>query len=133
MSETSKSILVVEDNALNMKLIRAVLRFSGHEILEASDGESAIDIARAQAPDLILMDVQLPRMSGLEAVEVLKDDPTTNAIPVVAMTAYALRGDREKILESGCDGYVSKPIDTRTLPGVLAEYLGVDSDGPPSR
>ena len=104
--------------------VRAILRFSGHEVIEASDGESAIDIARTETPDLILMDVQLPRMSGLEAAGVLKGDPQTQQIPVVAMTAYALRGDREKILESGCDGYVSKPIDTRTLPGVLAEYLG---------
>ncbi len=116
-------ILVVEDNELNMKLIRAILGFSGYEIVEAMDGETALELIRANRPDLILMDVQLPRMSGLEATEILKNDPGTQDIPVIAMTAYALRGDREKILEAGCDGYVSKPIDTRALPGLLAEYL----------
>ena len=123
-------ILVVEDNELNMKLIRAILGFSGYEIVEAMDGETALELIRAaiemsvdKRPDLILMDVQLPRMSGLEATEILKNDPGTQDIPVIAMTAYALRGDREKILEAGCDGYVSKPIDTRALPGLLAEYL----------
>ena len=126
MSQTSESrsrILVVEDNELNMKLIRAILTFSGHEIVEAYDGETAVDLARSETPDLILMDVQLPKMTGLEATQILKTDFETREIPVVAMTAYALRGDREKILEAGCDGYVSKPIDTRALPGVLAEFL----------
>lgn len=122
------SILVVEDNELNMKLIRAILTFSGHEIFEANDGESAVDLARSKQPDLILMDVQLPKMTGLEATQILKNDAGTEAIPVIAMTAYALRGDREKILEAGCDGYVSKPIDTRALPGVLAEYLRGQAD-----
>jgi two-component system cell cycle response regulator DivK len=116
-------ILVVEDNELNMKLIRAILVGTGKEILEATDGESAIEIARRERPDLVLMDVQLPKMSGLEATEIMKADPDLAAIPIVAMTAYALKGDREKILDAGCDGYVAKPIDTRAFPALLDEYL----------
>ena len=120
--EPSK-ILVVEDNDLNMKLIRAVLQYGGYEILEARDGESALREAAGAQPDLILMDVQLPKMSGLDVTRQLRSDEATASVPVIAMTAYALRGDKEKIMEAGCDGYVSKPIDTRALPGVIAEYL----------
>jgi len=116
-------ILVVEDNDLNMKLIRAVLTYGGYEILEARDGEAALRVASGERPDLVLMDVQLPRMSGLEVTRRLRAETSTSSVPVIAMTAYALRGDKEKIIEAGCDGYVSKPIDTRALPGVIAEYL----------
>jgi len=127
MGETV-TILVVEDNDLNMKLIRAVLDMHGFSVLEALDAETAVDVAKSERPDLVLMDVQLPRISGLEAARILKRAPETESIPVIAMTAYALRGDREKILDAGCDGYVSKPIDTRALPGLLRDFLAGPGD-----
>lgn len=116
-------ILVVDDNEMNLKLVRVVLEPAGHEVRTAVDGASArSELARAR-PDLILMDVQLAGESGLELTRQLKADEATRGIPVVALTALAMRGDAERALEVGCDGYITKPIDTRSFPRLLAGWL----------
>lgn len=120
----SKKILVVEDNADSRYLVVKVLTRSGYATEEAESGEDAIRLARETAPDLILMDLGLHGMDGLTATAELKKDPATRGIPVVALTAYAMDGDRERTMKAGCDGYISKPIDTRALPGQVARYLG---------
>jgi CheY-like chemotaxis protein len=117
------SILVVDDNATNLKLVSDVLEFEGYRILEARDAETAQEIIRHTPPDLILMDIALPGMDGLTLTRQLKADPETRRIIVVALTAFAMRGDEEKAREAGCDGYITKPIDTRSLPGAVAGYL----------
>ena len=116
-------ILVVEDNPKNMKLIRDVLQFKGFDILEAQSGEEGIEVARGERPTLVLMDVQLPGIDGLEAMKAIKDDEITQDIPVVALTAYAMKGDREQLLAEGFDGYISKPVDIKTLVGTITGYL----------
>ncbi|MEA2338858.1 MAG: hypothetical protein QOE82_2865 [Thermoanaerobaculia bacterium] len=116
-------ILVVDDNKTNLKLVSDVLDFEGYEILQASDAESAQEIIRHTPPDLILMDIALPGMDGLTLTRLLKADEGTRHIIVVALTAFAMKGDDSRAREAGCDGYITKPIDTRTLPGVVAGYL----------
>jgi two-component system cell cycle response regulator DivK len=106
----SKTVLVVEDNALNMKLFSAMLASQGYKVLEATDGPSGLAMAQSRLPDLIIMDIQLPGMSGLDVTKVLKGEDATRHIPIIATTAFALRGDDEKFLEGGCDGYMAKPI-----------------------
>ncbi len=108
-------ILIVEDNPVNLELFRDLLEFSGHEVVEAVTGRQAISVAREKRPDIILMDIQLPEMDGLTAADILKNDDLTRDIPIIALTAHAMDGDREKALERGCDAYISKPIDTRTF------------------
>ena len=103
-------ILVVEDNPANMKLAEFLLRKAGHEVLAAEDAPAGIALARAQLPDLVLMDVQLPGMDGLEATRALKSDPATRAVKVIALTAFAMKGDEEKMRSAGCDGYIAKPF-----------------------
>lgn len=103
-------ILVVEDNPSNMKLVALILESLGHEVIEAFDARAGIELAQDQVPDLILMDIQLPGMDGLEATRLLKLNPLTQAIKVVALTALAMKGDEERILAAGCDGYIPKPI-----------------------
>ena len=103
-------ILIVEDNADNMTLTVLLLESEGHVVIRAIDAEAGLTLARAQLPDLILMDIQLPGMDGLEATALLKSDQTTRAIPVLALTALAMKGDEERIRAAGCDGYVCKPI-----------------------
>lgn len=105
-----RTILVVEDDPRNLKLMRALLTFSGYQIIGARDGEQGIQSARTEKPDLILMDMQLPVLNGFDAVRMLKADPRTRDIPVIAVTALAMKGDRERVLETGADGYVSKPV-----------------------
>jgi len=104
-------ILIVEDNAANMRLVVFLLQSAGHEVLSTTDAESGLAVARNEQPNLILMDVQLPGMDGLEATRVLKRDEATRAIPVIALTALAMKGDEERIRAAGCDGYVAKPMD----------------------
>lgn len=116
-------ILVVDDNATNLKLVSDVLEFEGYRMLKAMDAEMAQEIVRQTPPDLILMDIALPGMDGLTLTRRLKSDPETRHIVIVALTAFAMKGDDEKAREAGCDGYITKPIDTRTLPGVVAAYL----------
>jgi CheY-like chemotaxis protein len=125
-----EGILIVDDNPANLKLARVLLRSEGYEVRTAIDAEEAIEILRAFRPRLILMDVQLPGMDGLELTRRLRADPATAGIIVVALTAYAMKGDEERVLAAGCDGYVAKPIDTRALPGVIADYLGRGSHAP---
>ena len=104
-------ILIVEDNAANMRLVVFLLQSAGHEVLSTTDAESGLAVARTEQPSLILMDVQLPGMDGLEATRLLKRDEATRAIPVIALTALAMKGDEERIRAAGCDGYFAKPMD----------------------
>ena len=105
-----KLVLIVEDNALNMKLFTAMIGAQGHEVVQAADGLSALDQAHRRHPDLIIMDLQLPDMSGLDVMRILKADADTRSIPIIATTAFATRGGEASIRESGCDGYMAKPI-----------------------
>ncbi len=116
-------ILIVDDNPVNLKLARVLLVGEGYEVRTAEDAGEALAVLAEFHPSLILMDIQLPGVDGLEATRRLKADPATRDIIVVALTAYAMKGDHEKALAAGCDGYVAKPIDTRALPGVIASYL----------
>ena len=118
----SKTILIIEDNQLNLKLVKTLLQIEKHQVLEAGDAEYGLEIAKEQVPDLILMDIQLPGMSGLEATRIIKQDPELMGIPVVALTSFAMQGDEEKAMEAGCEGYITKPIDTREFTKTLAQY-----------
>ena len=109
-------ILVVEDNERNRKLVRIILHSKGYELIEAATGEEAIIHLKNGKPDLILLDIQLPHMDGLKLTKIIRDNEDTKDIPIIALTAYAMKGDRERILGAGCDDYISKPIDTRQLP-----------------
>lgn len=119
----TKKILIVEDNPQNMKLILMTLRPHGYNLLEATDGEEALEVANREKPDLIIMDIQLPKMSGLEVTRKLRQMPEFSRTPVIAITAYAMKGDTEKIVEAGCNVHLPKPINTRELPRVIAEML----------
>lgn len=110
MSEMSKTILIVEDNELNMKLFHDLLDAHGYVTVQTRKGTDALELARKHMPNLILMDIQLPEVSGLEVTKMLKDDEELRDIPVVAVTAFAMKGDEERIREGGCEGYISKPI-----------------------
>jgi CheY-like chemotaxis protein len=116
-------ILVVDDNPANLKLVRVLLTCEGYEVRVAADAEEALVVLRQFRPRLILMDLQLPGMDGLALTRRLKGDAATRSITVVALTAYAMKGDTQKALEAGCDGYITKPIDTRMLPRLIASYL----------
>ncbi len=117
-----EQVLVVEDNEKNMKLFRDVLQVSGYGTLEARSGEEALELAAAHAPALVLMDVQLPGIDGIEALARLRLDERTASIPVLALTAQAMHGDRERFLEAGFDGYLSKPVDVVELLRTVAEH-----------
>ena len=104
------TVLIIEDNRANMTLATFLLESAGHKVLSATDAEAGLALARAELPDLILVDIQLPGMDGLEATTLLKQDAATRAIPVIALTALAMKGDEERILAAGCDGYIAKPI-----------------------
>jgi len=123
MRNMKEKILIVEDNPQNMRLIEMVLRDKDYTLLKATDGDEALEVAFRELPDLIIMDIQLPKLSGLEVTKKLRETPAFSHIPIIAITAYAMKGDKEGIIESGCDAYVSKPINTRELPGVIAEML----------
>lgn len=116
-------VLVVDDNLTNLKLIEYLLRSKGYDVCTAVDAESALQEVRARAPDLVLMDLQLPGMDGLELTRRLKQDPATSHIVILAVTAYAMKGDEERARSAGCDGYIPKPIDTRLLPKLVAQHL----------
>jgi CheY-like chemotaxis protein len=116
-------ILVVDDNNTNLKLVSDVLGFEGYRMLQASDAESAQEIIGKTPPDLILMDIALPGMDGLTLTRLLKTAEGTRHIVIVALTAFAMKGDDAKARNAGCDGYITKPIDTRTLPDAVAGYL----------
>ena len=120
---SAKTVLVVEDNELNMKLFHDLLEAHGYNILQTKDGMDALRIAREHRPDLILMDIQLPEVSGLEVTKWLKDDEELKSIPVIAVTAFAMKGDEQKILEGGCEGYISKPISVTEFMEVVSKFL----------
>ena len=119
----SKTILIVDDNPVNLKLIRTLLAGEGYDVQTAGDAEEALRLVSALRPRMILMDIQLPGIDGLELTRRLKADPQTREITILGLTAYAMKGDEERILAAGCDGYIAKPIDTRTLPQVIERYL----------
>lgn len=125
-------VLVVEDNAANMTLATFLLESKGYAVLKARDAEAGLGLARAEQPDLILMDIQLPGMDGLKATAVLKADPATRDIPVIALTALAMKGDEERIRAAGCDGYIAKPLSYKdflaTITGELAKRARVGRD-----
>ncbi len=121
----SKSILIVEDNQMNLKLIRDVLHNKGYETLEAEIGEAGIEVARERHPALILMDVNLPQIDGHTAMKILKADASTRQIPIIAVTSFAMKGDRERLLSAGFDGYISKPLDIKKLLRVVESYVAV--------
>lgn len=116
-------ILIVDDNATNLRLARMLLVGEGFEVCTAADAEEALVLLPSFRPRLILMDLQMPGMDGIELTRRLKADPATRGIVVLALTAYAMKGDEERAREAGCDGYVSKPIDTRALPALIARHL----------
>jgi two-component system cell cycle response regulator DivK len=126
-------ILIVDDNPANLKLARVLLTAEGYQVRVATDAEDALAVLREFTPRLILMDLQLPGMDGLTLTRRLKDDPATQDIAVIALTAYAMKGDEQKARAAGCDGYISKPIDTRILAQTVADFLAKGeavSEGP---
>jgi two-component system cell cycle response regulator DivK len=123
ISAQSKTVLVVEDNELNMKLFHDLLEANGYRVLQTRDGLSALDIARRHMPDLILMDIQLPEVSGIEVTKWLKEDDELKGIPVIAVTAFAMKGDEEKIREGGCEAYISKPISVLGFLQMVDSFL----------
>lgn len=126
----AEPILIVDDNPTNLKLVRVLLTVEGYDVREAADAAEALAVLQTFRPRLILMDLQLPGVDGLELTRRLKADPATRDVVIVALTAYAMKGDEQKALAAGCDGYIAKPIDTRTLPRVVAGYVGAGA-GPP--
>jgi len=115
--------MIVEDNPQNMKLLELLLRSKSYILLKACDGEEALDMATREQPDLIVMDMQLPEMSGIEVTKRLRQMPKFSHTPIIALTAYAMRGDKERFLEAGCNAYISKPINTRELPVIIDRML----------
>lgn len=120
---THEQILIVDDNPTNLKLVRVLLSRKGYDVLTAKDADEALQILDSFKPKLILMDIQLPGMDGLKLTRKLKADPNYQEIIIIAITAYAMRGDEEKALAAGCNGYIAKPINTRALPVIIADYL----------
>jgi two-component system cell cycle response regulator DivK len=116
-------VLVVEDNPANMTLATFLLQSAGHTVLGARDAETGLALARVEQPDLVLMDIQLPGMDGLEATALLKRDPSTRAIPVIALTALAMKGDEQRILAAGCDGYIAKPLAYKDFLATISARL----------
>jgi two-component system cell cycle response regulator len=125
-----ETIVVVDDNELNLKLVRWLLEKKGYVVHTAGDARSARATVRTVCPRLILMDIQLPDVDGLQLAREFKADPDLRHIPIVAVTSYAMKGDREKSLAAGCDGYITKPIDTQQFPTEIARYLGAAAGKP---
>ncbi|MGF1463044.1 MAG: response regulator [Maricaulaceae bacterium] len=119
-----KTVLIVEDNELNMKLFHDLLDAHGYEVLQTREGLKALELARDHHPDLILMDIQLPEVSGLEVTKWIKEDDDLKSIPVVAVTAFAMKGDEERIREGGCEAYISKPITVSTFLETVHRFIG---------
>ena len=122
-------ILVVEDNELNRALLKDVLEYHGYEVIEAGNGAEGIDRAREPPPDLLLLDIQMPVMDGFAVIVALRNDPIPGVRKIIAFTSFAMRGDRERIMAAGFDGCLTKPVDTRRLPGMVREWLGEEGAG----
>jgi two-component system cell cycle response regulator DivK len=122
-SPKQKTVMIVEDNELNMKLFHDLLEANGYMTMETRDGRKVMDMVRQQRPDLILMDIQLPEISGLDVTKLLKADQDLKTIPVIAVTAFAMKGDEQKIREGGCEDYISKPISVTRFLEVIDQYL----------
>lgn len=122
-NKDKKTVLVVEDNDLNMKLFTDLLEAHGIDTVQTKEGNTVLEVAREHMPDLILMDIQLPEISGLEVIQWLKDDDDLKDIPVIAVTAFAMKGDEEKIREGGCEDYISKPIDVMGFIEKVQKYI----------
>ena len=120
--QREKAILIVEDDSQNLKLLRDLLRNSGYKTLEATDGKQAVELAKNKNPNLILMDIRMPVMGGLEAASILKNDNKTKNIPIVALTAVTMNGDEERLMRAGYDGYISKPFHIREFLKQVSEY-----------
>ena len=120
----ANTVLIIEDYDLNLKLFNDLLEAFGYRTVKTKDGRQALPLAREHTPDLILVDIQLPEVSGLEITDRLKKDPALKAIPVVAVTAFAMRGDEQKILAAGCDAYLSKPISVTTFLETIRRFIG---------
>ncbi len=118
-----KKILIVEDNPQNMRLIEMALSAGNYTLLEATNGEEALKLAMKERPDLIIMDIQLPKMNGLDVTRKLREMQEFSQTSIIAITAHAMKGDKEKALDSGCDAYLSKPINARELPHLVAKLL----------
>lgn len=119
----SRKILVVDDNQDSRELVAKILKNRGYQMIEAVDGEEALEKASAECPDLILMDISIPKLDGYEVTRRLKSQIKFKDTPIIALTAHAMKGDREKALEAGCEGYISKPIDIHELPDQIKSYL----------
>ena len=124
----SAKLLIVDDNPANLKLARVLLAREGYEVRTAGDAEEALAVIEAFPPELILMDLQMPGMDGFELTSRLKANPALRGTIILALTAYAMKGDEARALAAGCDGYIAKPIDTRLLPGIIARYLEARGD-----
>lgn len=120
----SKKVLIVEDNDLNMKLFNDLLEAHGYATLKSRSGLEGLELARMHRPDLILMDIQLPEVSGIDIIKLLKEDDEMRPIPVIAITAFAMKGDEERIRESGCEGYLSKPISVSKFIETVRSFIG---------
>ena len=120
----TKTVMIVEDNELNMKLFHDLIESRGYSIIQTRNGLEALDLAKQHHPDLILMDIQLPEVSGLVVSQWLKENDDTANIPIIAITAFAMKGDEERILNAGCDGYISKPISVPHFLATIEEYIG---------
>jgi two-component system cell cycle response regulator DivK len=118
-----RRILVVEDNALNLELVRDILTAEGYEVLEAADGPTGVAIAVVEHPELILMDLQLPGLDGFQATQQIRADPVLRDVPIVAVTAHAMKGDDDRARAAGCDGFIAKPIQVREFVATVARYL----------
>lgn len=118
-----EKILIVEDNPMNLELATDLLEVAGYVVIQAETAEDGIKLAKEKLPDLILMDISLPGMDGMEATRILKQGSLTSDIPVVALTAYAMKGDKDKVMAAGCIGYLTKPIDTRVFPKAVSDFL----------
>ena len=124
-----KTILIVEDNELNKKLFHDLLEAHGYETIETSNGLEALELARTHKPDLVVMDIQLPEVSGLEVTKWMKEDESLRHIPVVAVTAFAMKGDEQRIREGGCEAYISKPISVTGFMGTIKSLLNEPENG----
>ena len=126
MSNTQKTVLCIEDNPVNMILVERIVDAEGHNLIKAEDGPTALDILAKTSPDIILLDINLPGIDGLELARRFKADERLAPIPLIATTAQVLVGDRERCLEAGCDDYLPKPLDIRKLRQVMRQYMGLD-------